>query len=139
MADSGFTVQVINLKCLEAQENDGDEIELRFNGAVIWRSGKLKMHHRPSSGDQVSEFDFAGGRRLGSAGWQMLMPYNPGDFRIKGVRGEAYFEIWEQDRLSRDDFLGRSPVSARDAGRGQISIVFRRDGGHYLLTYRVTA
>ncbi len=133
-----YTVQLLNLRCLEAQENDGDEVIVKFNGAKVWASGRLKMHHHPRKDHHVSEFDFAGGRRHGTQGWQMLMPYNPKDFEFAGQVGESYLELWEED-FFRDDFLGRSPITAGDAEHGHITIAFVRDGANYLLTYRVTA
>lgn len=138
VASSTYTVQLLGIKCIEAQENGGDDVVIKLNGAVIWQSGKLKMHSRPAHEHQVSEFDFANGRRLGVRGWQMIMPYNPRDFLFTGLYGSSYLELWEEDFL-RDDFLGRSPITIRDAGHGTISISFVRDGSNYLLTYKVIA
>lgn len=133
-----YTVQLLGIRCLAAQENSGDDVIIKLNGAVIWQSGKLKMHARPTSDQQVSEFDFANGRRHDARGWQMMMPYNPRDFLFMGLYGSSYLELWEDDLL-RDDFLGRSPITIRDAGHGTISISFVRSGGNYLLTYKVIA
>ena len=136
MSAPTYTVQLLSLKCLTAQENDGDEIIVKLNGASIWKSGKLKMHHSPSGEQQVSEFDFSNGRRCNGRSWQMMMPYNPKDFLFSGLRGNSYLELWEDD-FWRDDFLGRSPITAYDALHGTISISFMREGGNYLLTYKV--
>jgi len=138
MASPTYTLQLVGLKCLEAQELDGDEIVLRLNGAPVWSSGRFKLHHRPAGEAQVDQFDFANGQRHGAAGWQMLMPYNPGDYLFKDLVGDSFFELWEADPLNRHDDLGRARVSAGDAGRGQISIVFAREGAQYMLIYRVS-
>lgn len=133
-----YNLQLIAIKCIEAQELNGDEVVIKLNGAKVWQSGRYRLHPRPTHDDQVSEFDFAGGRRHGAAGWEMLTPYNPKDFVFTSLSGDSLFEVWEADFL-RNDFLGRSPITERDAGRGQIAISFVRDGANYLLTYQVTA
>lgn len=131
-----YSLQLIAIKCVEAQELDGDEVLVKLNGATVWQSGRWHLHQHPTRADQVSEFDFANGRRLGAAGWELLTPYNPKDFMFAGLAGDSVFEVWEEDFL-RNDFLGRSPITERDAGRGHISIAFVRDGANYLLTYQV--
>lgn len=138
MVASSYTVQLLGIKSLEAQENDGDEVKVKLNGLTVWESGRLKMHHHPTRDDQVSEFDFANGRRLDASGWQMITPYNPKDFLFTGQYGESFLELWEEDFL-RDDYLGRSPITPRDAAHGSISISFVRSGANYLLTYKVIA
>lgn len=131
-----YTVQLIAIKCIEAQELNGDEVLLKLNGVTVWQSGRWHLHHHPTRDDQVSEFDFTNGRRLGAAGWEMLTPYNPKDYIFTNLSGDAVLELWEEDFLG-NDFLGRSPITERDAGRGYITVAFVRDGANYLLTYQV--
>ena len=138
MVSTTYTVQLLGIKCIEAQENGGDEVKVKLNGLTVWESGRLKMHAHPTRDDQVSEFDFANGRRHDTGGWQMITPYNPQDFLFTDQYGDSYLELWEEDFL-RDDFLGRSPITARDAAHGSISISFVRNGANYLLMYKVIA
>jgi hypothetical protein len=135
---SSYTVQLIALRCIQAQELDGDETYLNLNGVTVWQAGRFHMHHHPTRENQVSEFDFAGGRRHNQHGWEPLAPYNPKDYLFAKLTGESHFELWEDDFLKPDDWLGTTPISARDAGHGPISIAFVRAGAHYLLTYQVT-
>ena len=130
-----YSVQLLSLRCLESLELDGDEIELKFNGKSIWSSGKLKLHPRPTNGYQIKQFDFARGKLYGSNGWESVTPFEPGAFVFHNLVNESRFELWDNDI---EENLARSPVSARDAGHGNISIVFAKDGARYVLTYRVT-
>jgi hypothetical protein len=130
-----YSVQLVSLRCIESLELNGDEIELKFNGQTIWTSGKAKMHSRPTHTFQFKQFDFATGKVYGLNGWQAAIPFAPSDFVFNNLINESRFELWEHDSHEN---LARSPVSARDAGHGNISIVFAKDGARYVLTYRVT-
>jgi len=129
-----YTLQLISLKCLEAMELDGDDIEIRLNGETVWTNNGHKMHPRPHAGGQISEVDFAGGKRHTANGWELMTPYSPGAFVFTNLTGNSRFELWEHDMMN----LSRAPVSASDAGHGNISIVFAKDGARYSLTYRIT-
>lgn len=133
-----YSVQLISLRCIDSLDLDGDEIELKFNGQTIWSSGKLKMHPRPANAHQIRQFDFESGKIEGPNGWEFVSPFSRGGFVFNNLSSDAHFELWEHDNLTGDEHLARSPVSARDAGHGNISIVFAKDGGRYVLTYRVT-
>lgn len=132
-----YTVRLHSLKCLSAQELDGDEVYLQFGGRQVWASDPERMLPHPVNAQQVSEYDFSAGRKHTQAGWALLAPYNPDDFVIRGQSGLMAFQLWE-DELLGDDYLGKTPVSERDAGHGNISIAFNHNGAHYLLTYEVT-
>jgi hypothetical protein len=119
-------------------ELDGDDIDLKFNGNTIWSSGKLKLHPRPTNGYQIKQFDFTNGKIYGIYGWMYASPFEPDSFVFNNLSNDTRFELWEHDSLTGDESLARSPVSARDAGHGNISIVFAKDGARYVLTYRVT-
>ncbi len=133
-ASAVYTVQLISLRCIESLELDGDDIELKFDGNTIWSSGKLKMHPRPSNGYQIKQFDFTNGKIYGIYGWMYASPFEPASFVFNHLSNDTKFELWEHG----DESLAKSPVSARDAGHGNISIVFAKDGARYVLTYRVT-
>jgi hypothetical protein len=134
-APAVYSVQLLSLRCLESQELNGDEIELKFNDQTIWSSGNMKMHPRPTSAQQIKQFDFATGKVYGRNGWAFATPFTTSAFTFYNLVNETRFELWEQDT---HETLAKSPVSARDAGHGNISIVFARDGARYILTYRVT-
>jgi hypothetical protein len=131
-----YTVQVISLRCIESLELDGDDIELKFDGNTIWSSGKLKMHPRPTTGNQIRQIDFANGKIYGIYGWMYASPFDPDGFVFKNMVADSNFELCERDALG-DEALAKSPVSTRDAGHGNISIVFAKDGARYVLTYCV--
>jgi hypothetical protein len=134
-APAVYSVQLISLQCIESLELNGDEIELKFDGQTVWSSGQTKMHPRPTHTFQIKQFDFATGKVYGLNGWQPATPFASNKFVFNNLVNETRFELWEHDIHEN---LARSPVSARDAGHGNISIVFARDGARYVLTYRVT-
>lgn len=131
-----YTVRLLAIKCIGAQELEGDEIYIRFNGATVWSTWELKMHHQPH-GHQFDEFDFEQGRLHDAEGWKRVEPFEAEQFIFPGQSGNGMFEVWDANRFLRDDFLGRAPVSAADAGRGHIQVVCAHDGAHYVLTYTV--
>lgn len=134
-----YTVQLLSLRCLEAQEMDGDEVYIRFNGEKIWSApDPFAMHHRPGTARQFDEFDFVNGRLHDREGWKRVEPFDASRFVFADQDSASSFQLWEADTLTRDDHLGSSRVSASDAGHGNISLVFDRDGARYMLTYRVT-
>ena len=136
MADY-YTVKLLGIKCLAAQELDGDEVCIRFNGSVVWQSGSWKMHERPSKPDTFNEIDFVKGQGRNRDGWVGMSNFNAANFIFGGIQGISRFEIWEEDRRRATDHLGAAPVSVYDAGHGKISIVFNRVGANYMLTYEV--
>jgi hypothetical protein len=139
-----YTVKLLGMKCLAAQEEDGDEIEIKFNNRVIWNGERVhvRLHERPANSQTVDEIDFAGGRMHNPAsGWSALPGFQDGAFTFSGLEGVSRFELHEEDMgwFGGDDYLGSAPVSERDAGHGKISIVFAKDGANYILYYEVSA
>jgi hypothetical protein len=132
-----YTIKLIALECFSAEEVDGDEVYLKLNGSVIWKADPDKLIHHPDAPHHVSQFDFANGRKLTAEGWLPMMPYNPDDFIFKDQTGGSVVQLWDADVLTNDDLLGQTPIDETQAGGGHISVVFRRLGGHYRLTYQV--
>jgi hypothetical protein len=132
-----YRLKLIRLECLASHEVDGDEVYLTLDGARLWTAHPDKASHHAEHSHQVSEFDFAAGRKRTRAGWELMTPFNPGDFVVRGLTTTARLQLWDADPLTRHELLGETPIRAADAGHGNISIVFQRDGGHYRLTYAV--
>lgn len=132
-----YTIRLLRLECLQAQESSGDEIYFTLNDAVIWRAEPDKLHHVPDAQHCTSAIDFMGGRKLMSDGWQLLTPFDPKPFVIKGRTGRSLLQIWDADTFTPDDLLGTTPIDETQSTGGQISVIFRRDGAHYRLTYQV--
>ncbi|MBI1258731.1 MAG: hypothetical protein GC204_14780 [Chloroflexi bacterium] len=132
-----YSIRLVGLECFKTEELGGDAIYLKLNGEKVWESNpdKLGAHFEDSA--WVSQFDFAGGRKLTSLGWVALTPYNPEAFIFKDQTGGAVLQLWETDTLTRDDLLGQTPIDAAQASGGNISVMFRRLGADYRLTYKV--
>lgn len=132
-----YTLHILGLQCFESQEIDGDEIYITVNDVKHWEAKPDVMCQVLDNARKVSEYDFAGGRKLTREGWLMMTPYNPGQFVIKGLTEPSVLKLWDEDRLTSDDLLGQAPISAADAAGGSIAVVFDNDGARYRLTYRV--
>ncbi|MBZ0294355.1 MAG: hypothetical protein K8L99_17465 [Anaerolineae bacterium] len=131
-----YTVQLLWLKCVQSQENDGDEIYIKFNGRKVWSTWAQKMHSHPT-GIHFDEINFESGRLHQQAGWTPMKKFDASAYRFSGLSGDSMFEVWDANRFLPDDFLGRTPVRAADAEHGHIQAVCARDGAHYVLTYQV--
>ncbi len=134
-----YTMQLLSLECIEAQELDGDEIYITLNRQTLWKAHPEKMINKPTHKRQVRSYDFANGRKLMADGWHADPALQLGALPLPVQDGEVHLQVWDKDFLTSDDLLGDAVISARDAGRGMIMVVFERDGGHYNLTYRVDA
>jgi len=135
-----YSVHLLSLRCIEAQELDGDETYIRFNQRKIWSvPGRYRMHEHPRHEHHFDEFDFVNGRLHEKDGWKEVKPFQAADFVFSGQTAESSFQIWEADFFTPDDNLGRTNVSANDIGRGSISVAFNADGARYILTYQVVA
>ncbi|HVU10980.1 MAG TPA: hypothetical protein VHD90_06865 [Phototrophicaceae bacterium] len=132
-----YTIRLIALDCFTAEELDGDEIYIKLNAAKIWEARPDKMSHALIRAAQVREYDFAQGRKLTHAGWLAMDSFRPEDFAFPNEDGRSVLQLWDADALTRDDLLGETPIDAAQAGGGNISVVFRRSGAHYRLTYKV--
>lgn len=118
--EQSYTLQLLRLECMRAQERGGDEPYLTLNNQRIWEipAGK-HMHHRPDKPNLVAAVDFE----------DTLIFTN--------LHGENILRLFEADLLNPDDSLGMTPIAPVDAGGGVIQIVFDRDGAEYKLIYRV--
>jgi hypothetical protein len=132
-----YTLRLLTLECIQAQEIDGDEAYLTMNGRKVWSVGRDRMSQDLSHAHRCSEVDFAGGRKLTHEGWITMSPFDPGEFIFGGLSGTMVVQLWDDDRLTRDDLLGETPISEADIGHGHISVLFTRDGARYRLTYQV--
>jgi hypothetical protein len=133
-----YTVELVSLRCVEAQELDGDHIHLKFNGQTVWSSNNHRMHPHPTSQEQIDRVDFVNGKQHGVNGWEVAASFSPADFVFRELTHDSEFQLWERDIRSHEEVLGKSPVSVRDAGHGNIAIVFAGDAARYVLTYHVT-
>lgn len=134
-----YTLRLIRLECIQAQEFDGDEAYLTLDGRQIWAAGRVKMNQTLSRPHQCSEVDFASGQLLMAEGWVPMPSSADESFTFSGLEGETILRLWDSDRLTSDDLLGETPIAERDSGRGHISVLFTRDGARYRLTYEVEA
>lgn len=136
-----YVLQLVSLRCDQAQERDGDEIFFRVDGQTVWRVEDVgrKMHHNPSRPIEVREVDFRMLRADTGNGWVSISGFNPEDFRFTGLTGPMRCEIWEEDAFLRggDDFLGEIIVSPSQAGQGEIAVAIRAGRAEYVLVYEV--
>jgi hypothetical protein len=132
-----YVLSLARLECLQAQEFDGDEAYLTLNGVKIWEAAEHKnvMHHQPKDDRAVCEFNFEEGTRLTASGLQPIPNFESGRFVFADVSGDLVVALYDADRFSSDDLIGKNPISAHDAGRGHITVMFNRDGAMYRLTY----
>src|SRR5215213_4912969 len=85
---SPFTVRLEGLRCVSAQESDGDEIYLLVDGKQVWSVGTRRMTSEPSDGEQISEVDFLQGRWKSMHGWESMPNFIADEFVIL-VQGEG--------------------------------------------------
>ena len=134
-----YTIKLVGLECFKSEEIDGDDIYIKLNDDKVWAVHPERMSHTADHEHFVSQFDFAGGRKLTQEGWQMIMPYDPGDYIFKDQSGNSVLQLWEIDLLTKHDLFGQTPIDEAQATGGNISVIFRRQGAHYRLTYKVEA
>ncbi len=132
-----YTIKLVGLDCFTAEELDGDEIYIKLNGEKVWEAHPDKMSHALAGEHQVSQYDFAQGRKHTQTGWLPLDSFRPEDFAFQNEDGTSTLQLWDADVGTRDDLLGETPIDASQASGGNISVVFRRSGAHYRLTYHV--
>lgn len=134
-----YTLQLVSLRCLTAQENDGDEIYIHANGRTLWSIGGLRMSNRLEEDQQVDEVDFVHGQLHKRDGWVAMQTFDGDDFRLESRDEYIQLQLRERDLLLSDDLLGEAIITAADIGRGKIQQAFTAEGAHYLLTYEVAA
>lgn len=132
-----YTLRLLTLECMQAQELDGDEAYLTLDGRKVWAAGREKMSYDLAHPHRCSEVDFAGGRLLTHEGWISMSPFDPGTFIFTGLSNTTVVQLWDDELLTRDDLLGETPISEADIGHGHISVLFTREGARYRLTYQV--
>lgn len=135
--EAHYTLRLLSLECLQAQELDGDEAYLTLNDQRIWAAAPDKMLGTPNQPMHVSHYDFAAGRKLTRDGWVAIDAFQPERFIFTGLRGQAMLRLWDADILTSDDMLGETPISARDGAHGHIAVMFTREGAQYRLSYAV--
>ena len=135
-----YSLKIIALKCITAQEDDGDEIYITLNGETIWSvSGDYKMRDSRQQPHHIRQVDFVEGRYLLPDGWEPIPDFDAADYIIRGLNGSAHLDVWDADQFSRDDHFGKITFSENEAGRGPITGVAVGGGAHYVLTYEVVA
>lgn len=131
-----YTLRLLSLECMQAQELDGDEVYLTVDGRQVWSAGRYKMSSVLTAVDRCRQVDFAGARVLTREGWVSV---EQAALVFPGLAEDVMVQLWEGDTLTSDDMLGETPISENDIGRGEISVLFTGDGANYRLTYRVEA
>ncbi len=146
MADSSsYTLNLILLECLQAQEFDGDEPYLKLNGERIWSWDLVgrKMHDTLNAKAWTNAFDFRTGKFRTLEGWEASANYDPGQFDFSGLTGKTSVELWEADEhevlRGDDDFLGEMILTIDNARMGEQVAVFNQSDAMYQLTFRLTA
>ncbi len=146
MADSSsYTLNLILLECLQAQEFDGDEPYLKLNGESIWSWDLVgrKMHDTLNAKAWTNAFDFRTGKFRTLEGWEASANYDPGQFDFNGLTGKTSVELWEADEhevlRGDDDFLGEMILTIDNARMGEQVAVFNQSDAMYQLTFRLTA
>ncbi|MDX2162427.1 MAG: hypothetical protein SF162_13955 [bacterium] len=132
-----YTLHIVQVECIEAQETDGDELYITLDDRMIWQARPFTLHHHPSTDRQLKAVHFAGSRRLTRDGWISETDTPVQQLVIPDLSGTHTLRLWDHDVLTSDDLLGENPVALTDAGRGTIQVVFTRDGARYHLSYRV--
>ncbi|MCW8796261.1 MAG: hypothetical protein OQK67_04280 [Chlorobium sp.] len=115
-----FKLHLIGLVCNETEDWSGaDSAYLRVNGIRVW--GPVRMNN----GDA-----------------KVLTDVPPIEFT--DVAGISLFDkdsgasfVSDDVPLDGDDSLGKVSIPASLAGQGEKSCVFKKDGAHYLLIYKV--
>jgi hypothetical protein len=138
MTPPPLTLQLVSLRCLTAQENDGDEIYVQVDGRTLWSVGTLRMSDRLSDDQQTNDVDFLHGQFHTRNGWQAMQTFDGDDFRAPLSGDYAQVRLCERDLLLGDDLLGEAIITAADAERGKIQLAFTAEGAHYTLTYALT-
>ena len=141
---STFTLRLLSLRCIQAQEGDGDEIYLKLNGEIIFSWDKIgrKFTNLIRSNKQTASFDFRKCRFSTGSGDQETDAYTPDQFEFVNQTDPMHFELWESDAneflLGGDDNLGQLVVSAQDIKPGEIAHGFMLSGAEYEFRYTLT-
>lgn len=135
-----YSLRLISLKCLTAQEDGGDEIYLTMNGEKVWSVwGDYTMRDQLDSDFHIREVDFVGGRFYVQSGWKMIPGFIADGYHFVAQNSEATLELWDADKFRRDELFGKILVNEGDSDKGPIQGVAALGGAHYVLTYRVAS
>lgn len=134
---SPFTLQLVSLRCVTAQEHDGDEIYITAADRTLWSVGGLRMSSRLDDDQLIDEVDFLHGQLHTRDGWVAMQTFERDDYRLDIDGDRAQVQVWERDMLLSDDLIGEAIVTANDAGHGNIQLAFTGEGAHYMFTYQV--
>ena len=134
---TSFTLRLIGIRCVTAQEANGDELTLQIDGETVWSAAPFHMSQHLSNLTRISEVDFEQGRRLTMNGWEAIPNFDAASMTFPNRESSTSIRLYEHDRFG-DDFLGEVIAGTRDAGGGRIQIAFTQDGAHYILMYQVT-
>lgn len=139
MAEMGgaYTLHVLGIECLTAQELNGDDVYLTLDERRIWSVGRAKMSHLLTDDMHVREYDFEDGLKLTLNDWERIEGFKPEAFIFHGLTGEHALTLHKADVFARDEQIGSAPIRLEDAEHGEIAVIFRRSGAEYRLTYRV--
>ncbi len=138
----GYTLRLLSLKCIQAQEADGDEIYAKLNGEIIfsWSRLGLKFYSAIKTEKHTNDFDFQSCQYATSTGVAATTAYAPEDFEFADLEGEQIFELWESDEeeflRGDDDFLGEVVIS--ESTLGEQTVKFTLEGADYELRFIVT-
>jgi hypothetical protein len=137
MTTGSMNVHILSLKCVQAQENNGDEIYITVDKHTLWSAGKYHMSEQLADDGQIDEVDFANGRVHGRGGWGPMEDFDPARF-IVPVGSGVRIQVKERDMLLGDDMFGQVEVRPADAAHGHIQLAFTAQGAYYLFSYEVT-
>lgn len=134
MADT-FTVRLVSLRCVMAQEEDGDEVLIFANKTLLWSPGGAQMIEVPSLKHHVVEFDFANRRKLTTGGWVPFESFDSTTTSLEDQTEPVLIQLRERDMLLGDDVLGEVSVTA--ASKGTTRHNLNAEGAQYELTLYV--
>jgi len=141
---STFTLRLLSLRCIQAQEGDGDEIYLKLNSETIFSWDKIgrKFRNQIRNNKQTASFDFRKCRFSTGKGDQDTDAYTPDQFEFVDQTEPMTFELWESDAneflLGGDDNLGQLVVTIADAQPGEIAHGFMLSDAEYEFRYTLT-
>ena len=99
-----YTLKILRLHCYISDEDDSDEVFLKFNGEKIWPESKYV---------EMKE------------GTEMV------GFETKVEKGKSVkFEIWDYDMFSPNDLLGEVNIVADKVGGPFTTDMIRKEAGN---------
>jgi hypothetical protein len=130
-----FTVRLMSLRCVMAQEEEGDEVLIFANGSLLWSPGGAQMIEVPALKHHVVEFDFANRRKLTVNGWVPFEDFDSTTTSLEDQSEPVIIQLRERDMLLGDDVLGEVNVSTANKGTTRHNL--NAEGAQYELTLYV--